>query len=69
MEDVSRLEHAFREGEYALVLDRRGRKYLTRLKRSSKFESHLGAFLHDDLIGKDYGSWVTTNRGHHLLAM
>ena len=63
------MRNIFREGEHALIIDRRGRRYLTLLRASTKFESHLGAFPHDDLIGAEAGCWMTTNRGHVLLAV
>lgn len=61
--------HIFDEGDHALIIDRRGRRYLSLLRSGAKFESHLGAFEHDALIGADAGSWMTTNRGHVLLAV
>ena len=61
--------HIFHERDHALIIDRRGRRYLTQLRAGAKFESHLGAFPHDDLIGADAGCWMTTNRGHVLLAV
>ena len=69
MNDDASARHVFHEGEYALVIDRRGRRYLTLLRAGAKFESHLGAFPHDDLIGADAGCRMTTNRGHVLLAV
>ncbi len=63
------VRYLFREGDHALIIDRRGRRYLTRLRAGSKFESHLGAFPHDEVIGANEGSWMTTNRGHVLLAV
>ena len=63
------VRHIFHEGEHALIIDRRGRRYLTLLRAGAKFESHLGAFPHDDAIGAEAGSWMTTNRGHVLLAV
>ena len=69
MNDEAPARHVFHEGEHALIIDRRGRRYLSLLRAGSKFESHLGAFPHDDLIGSDVGSWMTTNRGHVLLAV
>ncbi len=61
--------YMFHEGEHALIIDRRGRRYLATLRSGAKFESHLGAFEHDALIGAEAGSWMTTNRGHVLLAV
>ena len=69
MNDSASARHIFQEGDHALVIDRRGRRYLAHLRSGAKFESHLGAFPHDDLIGAEPGSWMTTNRGHVLLAV
>ncbi len=69
MSENASARHIFHEGDYALVIDRRGRRYLTFIRAGAKFESHLGAFPHDDLIGAEAGSWMTTNRGHVLLAV
>jgi tRNA (adenine57-N1/adenine58-N1)-methyltransferase len=67
-EDAS-ARFVFHQGEHALIIDRRGRRYLALLRPGAKFESHLGAFEHDALIGAEAGSWMTTNRGHVLLAV
>ena len=61
--------HTFNEDDHATVTDRRGRRYLLRLRRGDKFESHLGYVTHDDIIGSPHGSRVKTNRGHLLLAL
>ena len=62
-------KHVFHEGDHVLMVDRRGRRYLVRLDRASTFNSHTGHFPHSDLIGREEGSWVTTARGHNLLAV
>ena len=69
MQENAPARHIFQEGDYALIIDRRGRRYLARLRHGRKFETHLGAFPHDDIIGADAGSWMTTNRGHVLLVV
>ena len=69
MADVSDPRYVFREGNHALIIDRRGRQYLIQLKPSGSFQSHIGNFNHSDLIGREEGSWVTTFQGHNLLAM
>jgi len=61
--------YIFREGDPAVLIDRRGRKYLLTLDSSRRFESHTGALPHSDILGKAEGLWVTTNKGHHLLAV
>lgn len=65
--EVSR--HLFRDGDYALVVDRRGRNYMIRLRSSENYQTHLGNFAHDQLIGVEHGTRVTTSRGHVLLAV
>ena len=61
--------YVFREGQHALMIDRKGRKYLVKLRPSARFETHIGNVAHTDLIGKEEGTWVTTSLGHNLLAM
>ena len=57
----------FREGEHALVLDRKGRRYLVELERSADFHTHLGNISHDELLGETEGVRVVSSRGHALL--
>lgn len=40
----------FCAGELALLLDRKGRRYLIRLKAGASFQSHTGTLPHDDII-------------------
>ena len=61
--------HTFNEGDYALLIDRRGRRYLVQLDSSETFSSHLGEVPHATLIGTESGSRVTTVQGHRLLAL
>ncbi len=61
--------YVFREGDRAILIDRRSRKYLLTLDSSRLFESHTGALPHSDILGKPEGIWVTTNKGHYLLAV
>ena len=68
-DEVATSSHVFREGDHALLIDRKERRYLIKLRSSSAFESHVGRFAHDDLIGRDEGAWVTTGQGHWLLAV
>ena len=59
----------FREGEYIQLLDRRGRSYLVRLTDNNLFESHLGNYPAAGLIDQEEGVWITTNKGHWLMAV
>ena len=59
----------FQEGDLALLLDRKGRRYLHTLAAGQIFHSHLGRLPHDGLIGQSVGGWYRTDRGHILLAV
>ena len=59
----------FSEGDPALLIDRKGRRYMVRLEHSADFHTHIGHFSHDELLGKDEGAWVVTSKGHYLLAV
>ena len=59
----------FQEGDHALIIDRRGRRYLVRLRSGDTYHTHLGNFAHDSLIGKEEGARITTSTGHELVAV
>lgn len=61
--------YVFREGDHALIVDRRGRHYLLQLTPAETFHSHLGNFPHTELIGREEGTRITTRQGHALLAV
>lgn len=61
--------YIFQEGDHALIIDRKDRRYLIYLERSAKFESHIGSFTHNDLIGQKEGIWITLSLGHRVLAV
>ena len=60
--------HHFAEGDLALLVDRRGRRYLLTLSAERTFHTHMGIVPHADIIGQEAGSRVKTNSGHVLLA-
>ncbi len=59
----------FQEGQLALLIDRKERRYLLTLREGNTFHSHAGALPHKELIGREQGGWVRTNRGQVLLAV
>ena len=61
--------NCFLEGELALLLDRKSRRYLVTLGEGDIFHSHLGRLRHDQIIGCSVGGWYRTDRGHTLLAV
>jgi tRNA (adenine57-N1/adenine58-N1)-methyltransferase len=48
----------FVEGDRALLIDRKGRKYLVRLRSGRTFQSHAGIVAHDAVIGASEGAEV-----------
>ena len=59
----------FQDGDLALLLDRKSRRYLITLAAGQTFHSHLGRLAHDGLLGQSVGGWYRTDRGHTLLAV
>ncbi|MBM3924737.1 MAG: tRNA (adenine-N1)-methyltransferase [SAR202 cluster bacterium] len=59
----------FREGDLALLIDRKNRRYLLTLKSDGVFHTHLGYLKHSNIIGQPQGSWHQTTNGHRLLAL
>ncbi len=59
----------FQEGDLALLLDRKSRRYMITLAPDQVFHSHLGRLLHDDLIEHTVGGWYRTDRNHTMLAV
>lgn len=58
----------FEAGDRVLLIDHRGRRYMTTLATGREFHSHLGAMRHDDLIGSNEGSTLVTTSGAPLVA-
>ena len=59
----------FCEGDLALLIDRKGRRYLVTLKQGDAFHSHLGFLDHSQIMGSKEGEWFQTSNGHRLLAL
>lgn len=55
------------EGEPALLIDEKGRKFLLKLDRNRSFQFHNGSVPHGELIGMEDGTWVTSSGGARLL--
>lgn len=52
-----------RDGDLAQLVGLRHKHFIVPLKTGSKFESHRGILLHDDLIGKTWGTQVFSHIG------
>jgi tRNA (adenine57-N1/adenine58-N1)-methyltransferase len=59
----------FGEGDLALLIDRKARRYMLTLSQDQVFHSHLGRLPHALLIDHTVGGWYRTDRGHVLLAV
>jgi len=64
----SKRRNVFNQGDQCMLVDKRERRYLIKLEESSLFSTHLGNLSHDDVIGHQDGTRVTTSRGHVVLA-
>jgi tRNA (adenine57-N1/adenine58-N1)-methyltransferase len=52
-----------RDGDLALLVGLRHKHFILTLKSGAKFESHRGVLMHDDLIGKPWGTQVFSHKG------
>ncbi|HET9732904.1 MAG TPA: tRNA (adenine-N1)-methyltransferase [Acidimicrobiales bacterium] len=59
----------FEPGEKALLLDRKGRRYLVTLMEGGSFHSHTGVVDHACLIGADEGVTVRSTSGAAYVAV
>ena len=53
----------FSAGERALLVDRKGRRYLLTLTPGAQFHTHAGFVPHDELIGRDEGVTARSTSG------
>ncbi|HLF04377.1 MAG TPA: tRNA (adenine-N1)-methyltransferase [Dehalococcoidia bacterium] len=61
--------NCFGEGDLALLIDRKARRYMLTLSQDQVFHSHLGRLPHALVIDHTVGGWYRTDRGHVLLAV
>ena len=59
----------FQDGDQAMLIDSRGRRYLIRLIDGQAFHSHHGQVPHADIIGREDASRVKTHGGRELLVL
>jgi tRNA (adenine57-N1/adenine58-N1)-methyltransferase catalytic subunit len=57
------------DGEKALLVDRKDRRYLVTLKAGGEFHTHTGVVPHDDIIGLDEGTTVRSTSGASYLVL
>jgi len=59
----------FRPGDRVQLTDPRGRRYTLVLEPGGEYHTHRGALAHDDIIGRDEGSVITSGGGTPYLAL
>ena len=69
MGEVTNDKNCFQDGDQALLIDRKGRRYLLTLSGEQVFHYHQGRVSHDQLIGQTVGGWYRSDLGHTLLAV
>lgn len=57
----------FKEGDPALLIDSKGRHFLLKLEAGRTFQFHQGSLAHNEMIGLDDGTWMTSTSGASLL--
>lgn len=57
----------FAEGDLALFVDSKERRYLVRLVAGGELQLHTGTVTHEELLGSEPGNVVRTSRGSRLL--
>ena len=62
-------KNLFHQGDLALLIDRKARRYMLTLAPDQIFHSHLGRLPHNLLLEHSVGGWYRTDRGHTLLAV
>jgi len=58
-----------RAGDLALLVGRDRKRRIVRLEPGKILQTHRGVLRHDDLIGRPWGSRVTTHLGHGFLLL
>jgi tRNA (adenine57-N1/adenine58-N1)-methyltransferase len=69
MDGAQRGSGRLREGERALFLDSKGRRYLVTLTSGGRFHTHAGVVLHDEVIGRPAACEVRSATGARYLVV
>ncbi|HSM72070.1 MAG TPA: methyltransferase domain-containing protein, partial [Anaerolineales bacterium] len=60
---INPLSSTARDGDLAQLVGLRHKHFILNLQAGAKFESHRGILMHDDLIGKPWGTQVFSHKG------
>ena len=58
-----------RDGDLVQLLGRRHKSHFLRLKSGALFQTHRGEILHNDMIGKPWGSRISSHTGNPFFLM
>lgn len=59
----------FKEGDLALLIDRKERRHMLELDASKTYFTHAGSVAHSDIIGKEDGCRIRTSGGQTMLVV
>ncbi len=62
------MSRPFEPGERVLLIDRKERRYLITLEPGGEFHSHSGFVPHDNILGAEEATTVTTTKGSKYMA-
>jgi len=54
-------ENIVKEGDYVLLILQEGKKYLIKVRKGETLHTHRGYIKHDELINKEYGSYIKSS--------
>jgi tRNA (adenine57-N1/adenine58-N1)-methyltransferase catalytic subunit len=63
------MQELIQPGERILLCQDTERSYMIRVEPGGVFSSHLGAFAHDDILGRQPGQWVRSHQGKPMLIL
>lgn len=66
---MDRCDAVFREGDTAMLIDRKGRRHTIRLSPEGALHTHVGVLAHQDIIGRNQGCWLRSTMGQVFLAL
>lgn len=69
MSDVAAASGPLGAGERVLLVDSRGRRYLTKLVAGGSFHTHAGIVAHDAVIGSDEGASMLSSTGRRFILL
>ena len=63
------MANTFQDGDLAIVIDSRSRRFMVRLGAGRVFHTHHGHLAHDDIIGQEEGSRLKTQMDREMVVL